>query len=214
MPIVRLFLSRSGNLTYLSSPLTVWQTIRLTDEFSRILMFWDVGHPGNIFVTNRKLHIALLDFGQTKRLTETERLRFVFLVNAMVRKDQKGIDDGMAKLGIKIIPTPASARHSHEKDMETPRSQLRKRPLSLGEKFAYTMFDTVAAPGISDNPFSEESALRFGSVSSLPRDLFFLLRTIQIIKGLCKITHNSDFSLAQSWSSIAKRESRKAAVEQ
>lgn len=162
-----------------------------------------------MFITNRKLHIALLDFGQTKRLTEEKRFRFACLVNAMARRDQKGVEDSMAKLGIKIVPTANSRQNSYGKDTKTPRVQPLTKPLSLEEKFAFTMFDTATVPGVSENPFAEQSALRFGSLTDLPRDMFFLLRTIQILKGLCKATDNSDFSVVQSWSSIARRESRK-----
>lgn len=167
------------------------------------------GHPGNVFITNRKLHIALLDFGQTKRLTEEKRLRFACLVNALARRDQKGVADSMTKLGIKIVPTANFTQNSYDKDTESSRVQSLSKPLSLEEKFGFTMFDTAAVPGVSDNPFADQSALRVGTLTDLPRDLFFLLRTIQILKGLCKATHNTDFSVVQSWSSIAGRESRK-----
>lgn len=168
------------------------------------------GHPGNIFITNRKLHIALVDFGQTKRLTESQRLHFAYVVDAMARKDTKGVEDGMRKLGIKIVPNTAGfAAQRHDKATKGRDTQIQTSTLSLEEKFARTMFDTAGVAGVSDNPFSEESALRHGTLSNLPNDLFFLLRTIQILKGLCKATHNSDFSMVHSWRSIARRESRK-----
>lgn len=160
---------------------------------------------------NRNLDIALLDFGQTKRLSETQRVGFVQLVSAMACKDARSIKNAMATLGIKVTSKKSRASDFNAKKARRSESKSKKEGnnLSLEEKLAYTMFDTATVQGVSDNPFSEDSALRSGTVSDLPKDLFFLLRTLQILKGLCKATYNSDFSMVQAWSAIAKQEARK-----
>jgi ABC1 atypical kinase-like domain len=76
--------------------------------------------------------------------------------------------------------------------------------LTSAEKLAYTMFDTAEYEGVSSNPFSDESALRSATVTELPKELFFLLRTMQIMRGICAATGNSDFSLAKSWAPLAR----------
>lgn len=158
------------------------------------------GHPGNIVITNSNVDIGLLDFGQTKRLTETQRIWFARLVYAMAQRDAPAIAAGMRGLGIEV-------KHNRPRGSGGTASASAKSlqsTLTLEEKLAYTMFDTASVKGVSDNPFSSESALRSGSVSNLPQDLMFLLRTIQILKGLCKATYNDNFSLVAMWKNTAR----------
>eukprot|EP00737_Agarophyton_chilense_P004121 gb/GEZJ01005037.1/.p1 GENE.gb/GEZJ01005037.1/~~gb/GEZJ01005037.1/.p1 ORF type:complete len:578 (-),score=76.38 gb/GEZJ01005037.1/:655-2133(-) len=153
-------------------------------------------HPGNIIVRNANVDIGLVDFGQTKRFSNETRLAFVKLVDAMARKDTTGVAVGLDQLGIRIGHKPVLQ----------PGRALAKPALTLEEKLAYTMFDTASIPGVNDNPFGEGSTMKEGSIDNLPRDLFFLLRTMQILKGLCHATFNSDFSMISSWGNIAKAE--------
>lgn len=157
-----------------------------------------IGHPGNILITNDKIDIALLDFGQTKQLTEAQRIGFARLVNAMARKDSDRIATSMEGLGIIV------------EELTSPNTKKKQQQLTVHEKLAYTMFDTASVEGVSDNPFSENSVLREASVSTLPKDLMLLLRTTQILKGLCKATHNDDFSMIGAWSRIARHEVQRA----
>lgn len=76
--------------------------------------------------------------------------------------------------------------------------------LTSAEKLAYTMFDTAEYEGVSSDPFSNQSALRSTTVSNLPKELFFLLRTVQIMRGICAATGNSDYSIARVWAPIAR----------
>lgn len=80
----------------------------------------------------------------------------------------------------------------------------KKKSLTSAEKLAYTMFDTAEVDGVSSNPFSDESALRTATVTDLPKELFFLLRTMQIMRGICAATGNSDYSLAKTWAPLAR----------
>lgn len=214
-------------------------------------------------VLNRKMDIALIDYGQTKSLSEDKRLAFAGLVEAMARRSPGDVATGMKALGIvvedvvdkkgsgakkgkkrptrrtgragvkaatssmqearefvsgklrspglpafasEIVETPSSAALLQS---ESPgKLALAARPpssrLTSAEKLAYTMFDTMEYEGVSSNPFGEESALRTATVSDLPKELFFLLRTMQIFRGICAASGNSDFSLAKSWAPIAR----------
>ncbi|KAI0557682.1 Protein kinase-like protein [Gracilaria domingensis] len=107
------------------------------------------GHPGNIIVRNDRVDIGLLDFGQTKRFSNETRLAFVTLVDAMARKDTTGVATGLEELGIRVGHKPGREK----------RRGLAKHALTLEEKMAYTMFDTAKIPGVSDNPFGEESTM-------------------------------------------------------
>lgn len=164
------------------------------------------GHPGNILVQNRSIDIGLLDFGQTKRFTNKRRLEFARLVDAMARKDTVLIARSLDGLGISIKEAKS------KKGSEKKRVRGANSSLTLEEQLAYTMFDTATVPGVSDNPFADNSALRGGSVENLPRDLVFLLRTMQILKGICKSTFNSDYSIITSWGTMARSELKKSEV--
>jgi len=166
------------------------------------MFFVTAGHPGNILVMNSRMDIGILDFGQTKRFSEESRLGFARLVDAMARRKSSEIGMALENLGIKVEHVPMTKKL---------KSKNRKSRLLTPEfKLAYTMFDTAVLDGVSDNPFSDESALRSGSVSSFPKDLFFLLRTMQILRGICKVTSNSDYSVISSWASLAKAEIKRA----
>lgn len=117
----------------------------------------------------------------------------------MSRKDALGIRRGLEGLGIKVVRS--------NKPEKRPRKARRKRSdLTIEEQLAYTMFDTAAVPGVSDNPFSEDSALRSATVEKLPKDLVFLLRTMQLLRGISRATFNADFSMVSCWGEIARAE--------
>lgn len=168
----------------------------------RLLVFLRLGHPGNVLVTNGRADIALLDFGQTKRLGKVSRLQFARLVDAMARRDPPAVDKSMRALGMAVVPVTGGGNNSAARKIRRERSRSK---LSGPEKLAYTMFDTADVPGVSNNPFADDSALRDVTVDSFPPHLFFLLRTVQILKGICSATENGDFSVAQEWAPLARR---------
>lgn len=119
-----------------------------------------------------------------------------------------------SKLASLAVPTPV---HAEELAVATPprtdgeadagrktRRSCKRKSLTSAEKLAYTMFDTAEVDGVSSNPFSDESALRTATVTDLPKELFFLLRTMQIMRGICAATGNSDYSLAKTWAPLAR----------
>lgn len=93
---------------------------------------------------------------------------------------------------------------NYQEPRVVPDPQRSVPTLTSAEKLAYTMFDTAEYEGVSSNPFSDESALRSATVTELPKELFFLLRTMQIMRGICAATGNADFSLAKSWAPVAR----------
>lgn len=172
----------------------------LTLSLSLSVLYIVIGHPGNVLILNSYLDIGLLDFGQTKRFSDDLRMSFVMLVDAMARKNPTDVIKGMERLGIKVLRKPSKKKLQKKSNHN----------LTFEEKLAYTMFDTASVPGVSDNPFAENSSLTDGSVENLPKDLFLLLRTMQILKGLCNKTFNSDFSVISQWSRIARAELKKS----
>lgn len=105
----------------------------------------------------------------------------------------------MRALGIGMSPVQSNATSVAH------RISSHRKTLSGSEMVAYTMFDTADVEGVSNNPFAEDSALKHVAIDSFPPDLFFLLRTVQIMKGICNATGNEDFSIAAAWAPIARR---------
>lgn len=163
-------------------------------------------------MTNSSIDIGILDFGQTKRLQSRDRLAFARLVDAIARKHAVDVRQALTMLGIEVVRPPAKVprRRKRRKGNKSATLPAPDSGLTPEEQLAYTMFDTAAVPGVSDNPFHDDSALRSATVESFPQDLFFLLRTVQILKGICAATSNSDFSLASAWAPAARKALRAA----
>jgi len=54
------------------------------------------------------------------------------------------------------------------------------------------------------NPFSPNNALKANAVTALPSDLYFVVRTVQLLRGIA-FAFDVDFSLADSWRPYARR---------
>ncbi|KAH9290786.1 hypothetical protein KI387_034903, partial [Taxus chinensis] len=122
-------------------------------------------HPGNILI-NKDIKVALLDYGQVKELSDDIRLQFARLIVALVSGDPLKIGKSFEGLGIQ----------SSKKALDNP--------VALS-KLAQAMFDTKLPPGVKvANPFAEDSSLKEVSVQSFPEELFFVLRTIQLLRGI------------------------------
>lgn len=183
-----------------------------------------------MLVTSQNIDIGILDFGQTKRLSRRDRLAFARLIDAIARRNAHGVQVAMSLLGIEVVPRVASSASGERLTTYTINRTARRkgkaikpivlaessavlsyaRSLTATEKLAYTMFDTADVPGVSNNPFASDSALRSATIEKFPQELFFLLRTVQILKGICSATYNADFSVANAWAPIARRALRSA----
>ncbi|CAI6004384.1 unnamed protein product, partial [Closterium sp. NIES-64] len=98
-------------------------------------------HPGNLLICpNRK--VALLDYGQTKRLPDSLRLNLARLMLAVADKDMPRVGSLFQALGIRTTRTV----------FEDPKSFHRMSSL---------MFDTAVSEGVTtSNPFASESTLK------------------------------------------------------
>ncbi len=151
-------------------------------------------HPGNICIVPTTGVIGLFDWGQVKHISSTLRRKLANLIVEIVDGDfertvnaditrqsvrRKRITRAFLDLDIKV---------HNETDFEGI------------EKMALTMFDTRIIGQYADlNPLNNRSALRRNAIISMPRELFFLLRTIQIMKGYSIAFDLKDFSIATEW---------------
>ena len=69
---------------------------------------------------------------------------------------------------------------------------------------AKTLLDTKRIPGCIVDPFKPGSTLKLNPVVNIPPDLYFLIRTVQLMRGIA-YGFDIDFSLAESWSTFAQK---------
>ncbi|PKI38056.1 hypothetical protein CRG98_041525 [Punica granatum] len=122
-------------------------------------------HPGNILICKGS-EVALLDYGQVKDLPDALRLGYANLVVAIADKDPKRASESYRELG---IDTLSKCENEGEELF----------------RLAETMFDTKLPPGVTAlQPFSEESSIKKIAVQAFPEELFSVLRTVHLLRGL------------------------------
>ncbi|XP_010536650.1 PREDICTED: uncharacterized protein LOC104811604 [Tarenaya hassleriana] len=141
-------------------------------------------HPGNILICKGS-EVALLDYGQVKDLPDNLRLGYANLVIAMADNDAVRASQSFRELGLSTLCK-----------CENEREEILK--------LAQTMFDTKMPPGVRIlQPFSEDSSLKRISVEAFPEELFSVLRTVNLLRGL-SVGLGLNYSAAEQWKSIAE----------
>lgn len=149
-------------------------------------------HPGNICIQQQKLSfsssnsvkIGLLDWGQMKSLPQDLHKRFSEMIIAISSRNSTDIVHKFHTLGIKV---------NNPKDDYTI------------EGLAITLFDTKQDPKYIMSPFNQDAMIKKNPILSIPPDLFFVVRTVQILRGLTYSLGISDFSLAEKWEPFARK---------
>lgn len=141
-------------------------------------------HPGNILICKGS-EVALLDYGQVKDLPEQLRLGYANLVLAIADGDPARASESYRELGIDTL----SKCENEQQEML---------------KLAQTMFDTKLPPGVKMlQPFSEESSIKKIAVQAFPEELFSILRTVHLLRGL-SVGLGINYSCAEQWRPIAE----------
>ncbi|KAL9228423.1 hypothetical protein vseg_004008 [Gypsophila vaccaria] len=141
-------------------------------------------HPGNILICKGS-EVALLDYGQVKDLPENLRLGYANLVIAMADDDPARTIESFRELG---IGTLIKCKDEREEML----------------KLAKGLFDSQLPPGVTAlQPFSEESSVNKVSVEAFPEELFSVLRTVHLLRGL-SVGMGVNHSCAEQWRPIAE----------
>jgi predicted unusual protein kinase regulating ubiquinone biosynthesis (AarF/ABC1/UbiB family) len=140
-------------------------------------------HPGNICIDKRTRAVGLLDWGQVKTVSDKLAVDFSRLITAMNSREQKRIVDAFVNLGVET---------SNPEDYDSV------------EGIAVTMLDTRNVPGFVIDPFNPMNALKKNSVKKMPSDLYFVVRTVQLLRGIA-FAFGLDYSLAKAWAPYAER---------
>ncbi|KAE8717439.1 hypothetical protein F3Y22_tig00110045pilonHSYRG00064 [Hibiscus syriacus] len=140
-----------------------------------------------LYENNRKspVQVALLDYGQVKDLPNQLRLGYANLVLAVADNDPVKAKESYRELGIGTVS-----------NCEDEQQEL--------FRLAQTMFDTKLPPGVKMlQPFSEDSSIKKIGVQSFPEELFSVLRTIHLLRGL-SVGLGINYSCAEQWRPIAE----------
>ncbi|GAB2221324.1 hypothetical protein Droror1_Dr00012499 [Drosera rotundifolia] len=147
-------------------------------------------HPGNILICKGS-EVALIDYGQVKDLPDNLRLGYANLVIAIAADDPIRAIESLRELGI-ITETKC----------ENEQQEL--------FKLAQSMFDTKLPPGVKMlQPYSEESSIKKVAVQGFPEELFSVLRTVILLRGL-SVGLGLNYSCAEQWHPIAAEALRQA----
>ena len=133
-------------------------------------------NPGNISLNGGK--IGLLDWGQVKEVSSALKRRISNLIIAFNARDRELICDSLLALGVKV---------THPEDRRTV------------EAIAVTMLDTREMEGFPCDPFDPKCASISNPITKMPADIYFVVRSVQMLRGLAAAFHLSDFSLAEYW---------------
>lgn len=172
---------RFQNLSQATKKLAAQRILsRVSEAYGRMLLldglFQADGHPGNILVMKGG-KIGLIDYGQSKQLPDECRASFAALVIALEKKDQVAICQALDAIGVVT-----------ERD-----------DLPLKAQMARGMFDTSGKV----DPFDPESPIKKMGISTFPADMFFVLRVVQLLRGLADGMGVKDFSSAVQWKPFA-----------
>ncbi|KAI3922698.1 hypothetical protein MKW98_006829 [Papaver atlanticum] len=141
-------------------------------------------HPGNIMICKGS-EVALLDYGQVKDLPDDLRLGYANLVLAIADNDSIRASQSYKELGIGTLVKC----ENEGKEML---------------KLAQTMFDTKLPPGMTMlQPFSDESSIKKIAVQAFPEELFSVLRTVHLLRGL-SVGMGINYSCAEQWRPVAE----------
>ncbi|XP_020882632.1 uncharacterized aarF domain-containing protein kinase 1 isoform X2 [Arabidopsis lyrata subsp. lyrata] len=141
-------------------------------------------HPGNILICKGQ-EVALLDYGQVKELPDKLRLGYANLVIAMADDNASGVSQSFWEMGL----------HTVAKCVNEQQELLR---------LAQTLFDTKMPAGQTVlQPFSDDSSIKKIAVETFPEELFSVLRTVVLLRGL-SVGMGVNYSCAQQWRSMAE----------
>ncbi|RVW27918.1 hypothetical protein CK203_115036 [Vitis vinifera] len=129
--------------------------------------------------------VALLDYGQVKDLPDKLRIGYANLILAIADNDPVKASESYRELGIETL--------SNCKDEQNELFKL-----------AQTMFDTKLPPGVVMlQPFAEDSSIKKVGVQAFPEELFSILRTVHLLRGL-SVGLGINYSCADQWRPIAE----------
>lgn len=157
-------------------------------------------HPGNLMCL-RDGRVALIDFGQTKRLSEEWRLSLCDFYRAMGTKNARYIAGAFFGLGIELdIDAP---------DGMVSLADIPDEIVAIIPTYANGLLDTAPMPdGVDLSPFSASSPLQTVGIRKFPAELLMVVRTLGALRALCSVLDVNDVVMSEVFSSAARKGAR------
>lgn len=141
-------------------------------------------HPGNILICDGP-EVALLDYGQVKELPDNLRLGYANLVIDIADNNASRVAQSFRELGLHTVAK-----------CENEQQELLR--------LAQTLFDTKMPAGQTVlQPFADDSSVKKIAVEAFPEELFSVLRTVVLLRGL-SVGMGVNYSCAEQWRSMAE----------
>ena len=157
-------------------------------------------HPGNVLVDATRGTLGLLDFGQSKRLTSEQQRALARLMLAMAAAGDTPLEEvKQLSLPIKQEIAGALAGIGFESEVTPLGKSLGDDVLDLRVATAFRAFETRGRV----NPFAADSTIKRLRITSFPPSLFFVLRTIQMLRGVSAAA-GVEVSVAVRWKDRAR----------
>ena len=153
------------------------------EQIFELRMFNADPHPGNISIDKKTRKVGLLDWGQVKIVSDELAVNFALMIQAMNSRNQMEIVKSFKRLGIEV---------SNPDDYD-----------SIAD-IAVTVLDTRVVPGYIIDPFNPNNALKRNAVCKMPQDLYFVVRTVQLLRGIAS-AFDLDYSLSAAWGHYAEK---------
>jgi aarF domain-containing kinase len=154
------------------------------------------------------LRLGILDWGQTKALDPHLKHQLARLLLAMSHYSNTPTneDEGGREGGVKLQGSSKSQRAEEMIKREFYRLGIvteKEDEASEVCKMVFSMFDTRVVEDYCGNPFDKSHALHSNAVLSFPSDLCYVLRTVQILRGM-SVGMGVDFDLTKVWAPMAE----------
>lgn len=136
------------------------------------------------------VNLGIIDLGQAKQLTPEAQTRLARLVVALAEANPEGggIDD------VRVASAFRSTGLQFEKMNDNAFLAVAAR----------TLFSTEMVGGKPFNPFGKDSILAENGIQNIPSDLVFVIRVIQMTRGVSTALGCPEFSLATEWKTAAE----------
>ncbi|KAL0645908.1 hypothetical protein Bca4012_044199 [Brassica carinata] len=129
--------------------------------------------------------VALLDYGQVKELSDNLRLGYANLVIDIADNNASRVAQSFRELGLHTVAK-----------CENEQQELLR--------LAQTLFDTKMPAGQTVlQPFADDSSIKKIAVEAFPEELFSVLRTVVLLRGL-SVGMGVNYSCAEQWRSMAE----------
>jgi predicted unusual protein kinase regulating ubiquinone biosynthesis (AarF/ABC1/UbiB family) len=186
----------------------------VTEAYGRMIFtpgpFQADNHPGNLLVMRRGV-VGLLDFGQCKELSDAQRRALARLFLALRAGGDARVAAALRDVGVATEHEDAATQAAHARGMFGTSGALVMDPFGASAasrcacalgcfRSAHRMMPSRLAAAARA---AEDSPLKANPITAFPRDLFFVMRVVQLMRGLAHGMGVPAPCVADAWAPFA-----------